>query len=348
MPRRSPWTPIFNPDPSRGAISVGATPGTPPPQEIAYITQLAGSVISPQGIAMIGDHVFIPGNVTSSLVSFDISTPTSPSVAQTLSPLTGGSFNSVNANHIATDGVSNLYVSSTWQLRVIDATDPTSMSVTGTTASEATNLATSNGIFYDAGYCYVSVFGGDRLTVVDVSTPSSPAVVGTVTDGTNLNGARAVYKSGSYAYVSGTDGIGVVDVSTPASPTVVDFLSLATGANLFQAALTGTSLFVARPGSPHLYSIDITTPTAIAVDDSLALDNDSYPMVHLHAAGKLLALGAATGYGVLVNSSDPSNMSVESSVSGISLDEPRGAVSSGSYFFLADQTYNGLRVYQVA
>ena len=342
MTRRTPWSPIFDVERSTGDVVVGATPGTPPVRTVALVTSIAGSVSSPQDVALVGDHIFMPGNVTSSVVAFDVSDPTSPSVTSTLTPLTGGAFNSINAQWCDTDGSTYLYVGSTWQLRVIDISDPSSMSVVGMTASESTNLAVSSGLIYDSGYCYCTVVSGDRLTVVDVSTPASPAVAGTVSDGTNLNAPRGLIKDGDYVYVGGSDGIGVVDVSTPASPSVVDFLSMS-GNGPYGLHVAGSNLFVPRTDPNDVVSIDISTPTAIATDDSIDLIFDSFVSLVSILTDRVVAMGNASGHVALVDISDPTSLSQESETESL-LDEPRGAVSSGSYIFLAEQTYNGLRV----
>ena len=69
-------------------------------------------------------------------------------------------------------------------------------------------------------YAYVANQStGGPVTTVDVSTPSSPQVVGSVTN-TALNGAYRIRLHGNFAYVSGSSAaaIAAVDISDPTHP----------------------------------------------------------------------------------------------------------------------------------
>jgi hypothetical protein len=73
-------------------------------------------------------------------------------------------------------------------------------------------------------YAYVAAAASDAMMIIDVkTTPTVPALVGTYTSTTDIEGARgvAVSPSGTYAYVTGwnSNKLVIIDVSTPSSPT---------------------------------------------------------------------------------------------------------------------------------
>ena len=72
------------------------------------------------------------------------------------------------------------------------------------------------GVAASGSYVYVVGYDSDSLAVIDVSSPTSPSVVGSVIDSTNINGATGVAVSGSYVYVAGhnTDSLAVVRAPT--------------------------------------------------------------------------------------------------------------------------------------
>ena len=129
--RRTPWTPIFNPDPRYGAVAVGSTPGTTPSPTLLAIT-LVGTTGSTtdldngRGVAISGSHAFVACNTSNRFTSVDISTPVTPVVAHSVNDAT----NLAGAQDVAISG-SYAYVAcqfgvSVGSLTVVDISDPTS------------------------------------------------------------------------------------------------------------------------------------------------------------------------------------------------------------------------------
>ncbi len=89
-----------------------------------------------------------------------------------------------------------------------------------TSASIATG-GSAGDVDVDGTFAYVA--SGDGLCVVDVSAPTSPTVIGSVTTAPDTaNHARSVTVVGAYAYVGNWNReLAVVDVSEPASPQLV-------------------------------------------------------------------------------------------------------------------------------
>jgi hypothetical protein len=95
--------------------------------------------------------------------------------------------------------------------------------------------------------------------VVDITTPGSPAIVGSVDTGT----ANGVAVSGSYAYVADElAGLQVVDITTPATPALVGGADTPGGAR--GVAVSGSYAYVADAGT-GLLVVDITTPASPVV-----------------------------------------------------------------------------------
>ena len=78
------------------------------------------------------------------------------------------------------------------------------------------------------------------LQVIDISTPSSPVIVGSFYD-PSLPGAVAV--SGTHAYVTTGVGLQVIDISSPVSPVIVG--SLATPGIATDLGVSETHVYVA-------------------------------------------------------------------------------------------------------
>jgi hypothetical protein len=83
----------------------------------------------------------------------------------------------------------------------------------------------ARGIAKSGNYLYIASDTADAISVVDITTPTSPVWKTALTD-TNtstLNGARDIKIVGNYAYISCYDGdcFTVVDISNPLIPTIV-------------------------------------------------------------------------------------------------------------------------------
>jgi hypothetical protein len=112
-------------------------------------------------------------------------------------------------------------------------------------------------VFVQGTYAYIGV--GPRLTILDVSTPISPTVVGKTHPLPDL--VRDVYVSGGYAYVADYHaGLRVVDVSTPVTPAEVGFYDKPGSAH--GVAVAGGYAYVADNGG--LRVVDVSNPTAPA------------------------------------------------------------------------------------
>lgn len=144
-------------------------------------------------------------------------------------------------------------------LRVIDTS--------GETAEEIGRVETppnAQGLDVEDGYAYVTYQngGGIGFTVVDVSDPTVPEIVGTYTKGNQAFGVDVV---GTTAYVAyGFSGIVALDVSDPTNPALLG--SYFFGANAFDVAVRDDIAYVASFGGGML-TIDVSDPANMTLLD---------------------------------------------------------------------------------
>jgi hypothetical protein len=172
----------------------------------------------------------------------DISNPANPSIVATIdngslpAPWAGQNILQ-HADSVSISG-NYAYVTASYsnRLAVIDISNPHSPAIVaslldGTAQAPAGTLDFPVDVVAQGGYAYVAdQIDPGRLTVVDVSNPSSPVVAGSVTSGA-MSGAYRVRARDHDVFVSAADASSVseVDVSDPAAPR---FVSLVTGAAL--------------------------------------------------------------------------------------------------------------------
>ncbi len=170
-------------------------------------------------------------------------------------------------------------------LTVVDISDPTSPKVVAE-IQNSTDFPAPADVAVQGNYVYVAnqnsnASGQGTFTVVDISNPTSPQVVGTV-NARGLSGGYRVRVSGDLAYVSGSNvaSITAVDITNPAAPFVLT--SLTSSADLFKTTgldlmnMAGREYVVAS--SPYLFAESSTA-------------NPAYPPYPNSGAGSPTATG---------------------------------------------------------
>lgn len=177
------------------------------------------------------------------------------------------------------------YLGTTNGLSIADVTTPASPSLLASVPTDNTVF----GLAFAAPYIYMT--HGD-LTVVDVSNPSQPAVVG---DLQTPDFTHDVVVSGQLAYLASDSGGGiqVVDISVPSAPVLIGQVD--TPGRAFAIELSGPFLYVAdgESGVTVVRISDPTQPTVVAqfdtpgsaievaLADSLVLVADHYGLLTL-------------------------------------------------------------------
>jgi hypothetical protein len=139
-----------------------------------------------------------------------------------------------------------------------------SLDLTGTT--DGFKVATAG------SYAYVirNVSGATNFFVVNISTPASPSLTGSLTlAGTPTN----IAVSGNFVYIANSNSSGemqIVNVTTPSAPALSSTFNAAGTAGALGVAVRGTTAFLVRTssstsGTNEFLTINVATPTAPAL-----------------------------------------------------------------------------------
>ena len=102
----------------------------------------------------------------------------------------------------------------------------------------------------------------DSLTVIDVSNPASPQIVGHVTDAKLMEPDQVTSGHHRLRRFSFSDSLTVIDVSNPASPQIVGHVTDAKLNGAYSVTVAGTTAYVASRDSDSLTVIDVSNPAS--------------------------------------------------------------------------------------
>ena len=134
-------------------------------------------------------------------------------------------------------------------LRIVSIEDPVRPKIVATLESVrgALDVVLSNGIAY---------VGGNGLTIVDVRTPASPVVLGTIATGL----VDELELAGNLLYVAqGLRGLAIVNVTDPAVPVIAGELAVTQEDDYTAITVAGNLAYVAN-GSRGLDIVDVADP----------------------------------------------------------------------------------------
>ncbi|MEK7531482.1 MAG: tail fiber domain-containing protein, partial [Patescibacteria group bacterium] len=218
-------------------------------------------------IVISGGYAYV--SATNRLVTIDISDPRYPTTTSILSSAALGSpeIFSVAGNY------AYLPDSTGGALNIIDISNASSTTIVGTLTHA--NLAGARSAYVKGRYVYVAG-NASGLSVVDVSNPANPVLVGYRA----LSNARDVEVIGRYAYIArvSTAGFAVIDVSNPANPILVKNLQNTTYLQNNQSLeVVGRYAYVTAADIDRLTIVDISNPTnpviAGSITDATNLNN---------------------------------------------------------------------------
>ena len=180
------------------------------------------------------------------------------------------------------------------------------------------------GIAVAGTYAIVSCGGAsDRVMVLDLVDPTTPAVVGTVINSSALNGPRdvAIYGSDRAVVGAATSGRAVlVSFSTPSSPSIPDSEIGFTGP--LGMGVAGDHAIMADQDGDLIVSLDLSVANTITTNDTLADANIADPS-SVSVEGTIAAVpneSSSTPRLNLIDVSDPSNLTIAGGVSDADLD----------------------------
>jgi hypothetical protein len=255
-----------------------ASPGAPARES----TVALGAVGSAQGLAFVGDDVFV-ANMTAGVRVFDVSVAASPMLQGTASDTFLGTTIAQAGAVVAVAGTDQ--VQNTATLKILDAA--TVHEVGSLSTAVVTTFA---GVALNASGTIAAVsLGPLGIWVVDLSNPAAPLHVGTYD---TLGYAQGVAISGTRLYVAdGSTGLVVLDISTPAQPTFLGSRAF-TGGTARDVAVAGSWAYVGD-SSWWVRVLDITAAVPVLkTSRSLAGSAD-----HIATYGHLVAVLTTNGTG---------------------------------------------------
>ena len=141
---------------------------------------------------------------------------------------------------------------------------------------DITGTTDANDVYMDTATSRAYVVNGASLSIVNVTNPAAPVLLGTYSAGLQLNG---VYVVGNYAYLassSDTAELTVVNISTPASPALAGSLNLGDTADATSIYVSGSTAYVGKvlsttSGVNEFYVVNVSNPAAPTLSGSLNL-----------------------------------------------------------------------------
>lgn len=234
--------------------------GTPAAPNLLSTTALSGSACA-NSTAVSGTTAYVVAGTTAIQV-FNVANPAAPAALPTFV---------TTANAVAASGT-KLYAIDGSNFKIIDITNPSSLSVLSTTGNFGAQSVAASGTKAFLGT------PGNGLYEMDVSNPASPSQIA------NLDGRYTqdlgLGAGGSLAAVATGGDLRVVDTSMPTAPSLADIFTVASTtfqrvavANQFAYAITITS------GAPKLSVVDLHTPTAPVLGSQQALTTGRWVQV---------------------------------------------------------------------
>jgi hypothetical protein len=224
-----------------------------------------------------------------SLTIVNISNPLAPSIVGTVhdsARLFGAYSVAVSGGfaYVASQGViagqPNSPDTSEGSFSVIDLSSPASPTIVANIDNSSLSGNLTDGLHHatsvaiSGNYAYVTAWAGERLTTINISNPTSPTVVSSIEDLTNLSRPNDVAVQGNYAYVVNQISTGmelaVFNVSNPAAPTLVSALTDdAVLGGSYRIRIHGQFAYISGNGASSVAAIDISNPSAPRVAGSV-------------------------------------------------------------------------------
>jgi prepilin-type N-terminal cleavage/methylation domain-containing protein len=243
-------------------------------------------------VATVGNFAYVVMSSTSNNFRVvEITNPATPVLRATLTlPATSTPSNIFVSGNFA-------YISSssdTQELQVVNISNPASPSAVGSYnalgSANATSIFVANNIAYLTRQYNSTVPTDPELVLINVTTPTSPALLGSL----NLNGnSNDIYVSGNYAYIASSDNtqdLQVVDVGVPSTPTLASTLDLANTNDAITIIGSGTKVYV---GKNDGFVFDVTISNPLAPTSTVNRDTGT-SVLDMDIVGSLLFLATST------------------------------------------------------
>jgi hypothetical protein len=225
---------------------------------------LSGNIV---GLAVSGKYAYLADGANNNIYVVDISNPSSPSIVSTIAPGWSTTQNvTVQGNYLyaINSGTTTCgtLAGTTDAFKIYDISNPASPTLKNSSTTIA--LACAQWVQVSGRYAYVTMgnaTGGNKLQIIDISDPTTPATVTNISTGTSPSG---LFIAGKYAYITNQASatLQFFDISNPSSPSSLG--TVGTDTTPDSVYVSGRYAYVvAQNGTLRLYDISGTETTSI-------------------------------------------------------------------------------------
>jgi hypothetical protein len=306
-------------------------------------------------------YAFVTSFIDDKLTIFNVNNPASPVFVGSLT------INQPAKVRCFDDGANSYAVVTSYEddeVSVIDVTTPATPSVAGT----LTGAGTPNYLDGAYGLClaeissnwyvFVTSITDNRLVIIDLATPASPALTAVIGGSGTPNycdGCHDVYvaeiTSNWYAFVISQDdnSLSVFDVEAPGSPALTDSIQTINGAHSICGS--GNYVYVSANTDNEVVVIDITNPASISEVGSVAINKPMGVYYKVLDSKKFVFVASYTDDAIkVINVDTPTSPKVVGAISGTGspnyLDGIHAVVADDDYAYAVSYNDNALVVFE--
>jgi hypothetical protein len=267
-------------------------------------------------VAVSGNYAYVAGFGDDRLTVINISNPTAPTIVTSLRDPT----NLASPSDVAVSG-NYAYVTNqtgTGRLTVVDVSNPSSPKVVGSVASPSLNMAYR--VRVRNSLAYVSAPNAQAVDAIDVSDPTNPRLLATVTDAAHLNQTTGLDLSSSGPYLIASSPL----QSTQHNPDYPPY-PFQTGGPTETGTISvidldpaGISAAISPASEPPPHTTQTSANFSFSVNDTVStvrcrLDGGAYSLCTSPTTQHYAALAVGTAHTFTVQATDAAGITATSS-----------------------------------
>ncbi|MFA5917022.1 MAG: hypothetical protein WC850_02170 [Candidatus Gracilibacteria bacterium] len=222
--------------------------------------------------------------------------------------------------------------------------------------TNATNYNGAYDVVVEGSYAYMTSYLGNRVTILNISNPSAPTLVGSIIDngGTiRLAGASGIVKEGNYLYVTSYTGnaVQIINVTNPAAPTAAGQVYNATTlAGARGITKVGNYLYVAVFTYDALQVVDVTNPASPSIVGTYRQTTNMNGASEIKISGNYAYVSAYNRDALsVINISTPTTPTYVTQLrDSTNLNGARDIAISGNYVYVSAYLNNSVRVIDIS
>lgn len=207
-----------------------------------------------------------------------------------------------------------------------------------------TQLAKAEEIVVQGDYAFVAAHDNNRMTVLDISDPTSPTIV---SDEQNITVPEDIDMHKNHVFIMSDDGatgtLHIIDISNKSDPVEVASITHAQYGSAFGIVYNEADqhIYSTHGGTlDHIVATDVsdpTNPSRIAAFAPGTIDDPTMIAVQ----GDWAFMTSSSDHVTSIDISDPSSMSLGQNFSDADLPGPRGIFVEGDYAYIANRVVTG-------